>query len=67
MEHYGIINKKGVLFMKKIIFGIALIIFAIWLLVLESIDGINVFFQYCAVILPIIGIGFSIWGLFEEE
>ena len=57
--------------MKKVLFGIALMLFAIALFLLGEVGHIsflrNDLAQLVCVVLPFVGIGMSAWGFFEKD
>ena len=55
--------------MKKILFGLTLIAFDItlWLAIGIGKMEFNTVFQIITLILPIIGLAVSAWGLFDKE
>ena len=53
--------------MKKLLFGIALILTAIFIVVLDRGYDLPGIVEFLSIILPIAGIGFSIFGLIERE
>ena len=53
--------------MKKLLFGIALILTAIFIVVLDRGYDLPGSVEFLYIILPIAGIGFSIFGLIEKE
>mgnify|MGYP001783781680 FL=1 len=53
--------------MKKLLFGIALILTAIFIVVLDRVYDLPEIVEFLYIILPIAGIGFSIIGLIERE
>ncbi len=57
--------------MKKMLFGITLILFSIMLYILGEVEHIDIFYndfmQLVYIILPFIGLGFSVWGLVKKE
>ena len=61
------ILELGIRKMKKILFGIALILTAIFIAVLDRGYDLPGIVEFLYIILPIAGIGFSIFGLIEKE
>ena len=57
--------------MKKLIFGLTLIIFSMILILLDEVVHVsmfrNDFVAFIYIILPFIGLGMSVWGLIEKE
>ena len=53
--------------MKKLLFGIALILFSIFVVVLDMGHILPSFTQYIYAILPIVGLVFCIVGLVEKN
>ena len=59
--------KLEILKNEKIIIGIALILTAIFIVVLDRVYDLPEIVEFLYIILPIAGIGFSIIGLIERE
>ena len=57
--------------MKKILFGIALILFSMFLFMLGELALFDFFYndfvQVIYAVLPFVGLAFSVWGLVEKE
>ncbi len=53
--------------MKKLLFGISLILTAIFITILDIGNELPDFLEFCYLILPLVGIGFSIFGLIEKD
>ena len=57
--------------MKKMLFGITLILFSIMLYILGEVEHIDIFYndfvQMIYLVLPFIGLVFSVWGLVKKE
>lgn len=57
--------------MRKILFGISLILFSIAMCLLGEIGQVsflrNDFSQFVCVLLPLIGLGMSAWGFFDND
>lgn len=53
--------------MKKILFGIALILFSIFTLVLDNGNELPGIVEYIYVFVPLIGLVFCFIGLFEKK
>ena len=53
--------------MKKILFGIALIMFSIFALILDYDYDLPIMVQYIYIFGPLIGLGFCFIGLYEKE
>lgn len=66
-KRYIIKQAKEVENMKKLLFGISLILTAIFIAVLDMGYDLPDIFEFLYIILPIAGIGFSIFGLIERE
>lgn len=53
--------------MKKVLFGISLILTGIFIAVLHIGYDLPGIVEYLYIILPVAGVGFSIFGLIERE
>lgn len=53
--------------MKKIVFGLVLILFGIACLLIRTELFHNDFWTVWAIVSPFAGVGVSLWGLFEKE
>lgn len=59
--------RKGISNMKKLLFGISLILTAIFIADLDRGYDLPGIVEFLYILLPIAGIGFSIFGLIERE
>jgi len=53
--------------MKKLLFGISLILVAIFITILDIGNELPGFLEFICLILPLIGLTFSVIGLIEKE
>lgn len=53
--------------MKKLLFGISLILTAIFITILDIGNELPDFLEFCYLILPLVGLTFSVIGLIEKE
>ena len=53
--------------MKKLLFGIALILYSIFVVVLDMGNMLPGFTEYIYVVLPIVGLVFCVIGLVEKD
>ena len=60
-------NIKERIFMKKILFGIMLIFLGMYMIFLSEFQNVLEFETPFYVILPLLGLGMSVWGLFEKD